>query len=1103
VEVARRKSLVSILVLAMLAALLPALALTAAPATAATSELFLSEYIEGSSFNKAIEIYNGTGGDVGLAEDGYTLELYSNGNATPSQTVPLSGTILDGDVFVLAHGSADAAILAQADLVSSAVINFNGDDGVVLRKGGVIVDAFGQNGVDPGSQWPGGGQDDTLRRKAAVCAGDTDFSNAFDASVEWDVLAQNTFDGLGTHTANCNGGGGPSDPVINEFSASTTGSPDVEYVEVFGDASTDYSAFTVIEIEGDSSKGNIDRTFPVGTTDGGGFWTTSVGNLSIENGSVTLILVEGFSGSVGNDIDADDNGAIDFTPWTRIVDDVAVFDGNAGDLTYSSVVLGPNYDGVSSFAPGGASRIPDGLDTDAATDWVRNDFDLFGIPGFPGSPALGEAENTPGAVNVAITVLTDPVGICGDPATLIHDIQGAGLASGDVGNIREVEGVVVGDFQGGTGLNGFFVQEEDAEADGDALTSEGIFVFDPANAVALDVSDVVRVRGAVAEFNGLTELNNVEAVIDCNATDIASASTLTLPVAAVDDFESTEGMAVDFPQTLFASGNFTQARFGEVDLSVGGAQDNPTNVVAPGAAAIALQDLNNRSRIQLDDGSSVQNPLPLPPYLGPGNTLRTGDSVDGVTGVLSYAFGVYEVHPTAAVNFTRVNVRPGVPDVGGSIQVAAYNVLNYFTTLDNNDSDPLVRNICGPLSDQGCRGADSVLEFDQQRAKLVNAISDLDADIVGLMEIENYPGDVPVADLVAGLNATAPGTYDYIASGAVGSDAIRQAIIYKPASVTPVGTFAILDSSVDPTFNDTRNRPVVAQTFQENGTDDLITVAVNHLKSKGSACADIGDPDIGDGQGNCNQTRDSAALALVNWLAGDPTGAGNSQFLIMGDLNAYAQEDPVVTIETGGYTDLIEMFVGTGFADGAYSFNFFSQSGYLDHGLASGALLARVTGADFWHVNADEPSGLDYNSFNQPLLFNPDEFRSSDHDPVVVGICETTAPAVEVTASPDSLWPPNHKYADVTTTVDVTDADPNATVTLLSVTSNEPDDGLGDGDTPNDIVIVDDFTFQLRAERSGTGEGRVYTITYEVTDACGNSTIASATVTVPISQKNK
>ena len=322
------------------------------------SDLFISEYIEGSSFNKAIEIYNGTGAPVDLSV--YVLELYSNGAASPSQSVALSGTIAAGDVYVLAHASADPAILAVADVTSSSVINFNGDDAVVLRKNGAVVDAFGQIGVDPGSQWPGGGQDDTLRRSETVCAGDTNADDAFDASVEWVVFPQNTFDGLGSHVANCDGGGGPAYPVINEFSASTTGSPDVEYVEVFGDPETDYSAFTVLEIEGDSTKGNIDRTFPVGTTDGGGFWTTSVGNLSIENGSVTLLLVEGFTGSVGDDIDADDDGSIDFTPWTRIVDDVAVTDGGAGDLTYSSVVLGPNYDGVSTFAPGGASRIPDG-----------------------------------------------------------------------------------------------------------------------------------------------------------------------------------------------------------------------------------------------------------------------------------------------------------------------------------------------------------------------------------------------------------------------------------------------------------------------------------------------------------------------------------------------------------------------------------------------------------------------------------------------------------------------------------------------------------------------------------------------------------------------
>lgn len=149
---------------------------------AAAPDLFFSEYIEGSSFNKAVEIYNGTGATVDLST--YTVELYSNGAASPSQSAALSGTLADGDVFVMAHGSADAAILAVADVTNSSVINFNGDDAVVLRKNGAVVDAFGQIGIDPGSQWPGGGQDDTLRRKSTVCQGDTNANDAFDASVE-------------------------------------------------------------------------------------------------------------------------------------------------------------------------------------------------------------------------------------------------------------------------------------------------------------------------------------------------------------------------------------------------------------------------------------------------------------------------------------------------------------------------------------------------------------------------------------------------------------------------------------------------------------------------------------------------------------------------------------------------------------------------------------------------------------------------------------------------------------------------------------------------------------------------------------------------------
>jgi predicted extracellular nuclease len=370
---------------------------------------------------------------------------------------------------------------------------------------------------------------------------------------------------------------------------------------------------------------------------------------------------------------------------------------------------------------------------------------------------------------------------------------------------------------------------------------------------------------------------------------------------------------------------------------------------------------------------------------------------------------------------------------------------------------------------------------------------------------------VPTADLVAGLNAVmGEGTYDFVATGAIGTDAIRQAFIYKPAAVSLVGAYAILDSGVDPRFLDDYNRPVLAQTFMDNATGGIFTVAVNHLKSKGSDCNAIGDPDIGDGQGNCNLTRLAAAQALVDWLATDPTGSGDGDFLIIGDLNSYDKEDPIDAIKAGhddilgtedDYTDLILGYKG----EQAYSYVFDGQIGYLDHALANADLAAEIADVTVWHINADEPDLIDYDmTFKQDAqdkIYAPDAYRSSDHDPVIAGldVCDEIAPTFEVASvTPDTLWPVNHKYVDVTATVVVTDNfDPNPTVTLVSVESNEPDDGLGDGDTPNDIVIVDDFTFQLRAERSGTGDGRIYTITYQVTDACGNSSEVSLTVAVP------
>ncbi len=116
----------------------------------------------------------------------------------------------------------------------------------------------------------------------------------------------------------------------------------------------------------------------------------------------------------------------------------------------------------------------------------------------------------------------------------------------------------------------------------------------------------------------------------------------------------------------------------------------------------------------------------------------------------------------------------------------------------------------------------------------------LNADVIGLNEMENTTGVEPLADIVAGLNdLTGPGTYAYIDTGTIGTDAIKVGMIYRPAAVTPVGAYQILTTAVDPRFLDTKNRPTLAQTFEENSSGARFTAAVNHLKSKGSDCLDV------------------------------------------------------------------------------------------------------------------------------------------------------------------------------------------------------------------------------------------------------------------------
>ncbi|HBO2014940.1 ExeM/NucH family extracellular endonuclease [Pseudomonas aeruginosa] len=566
----------------------------------------------------------------------------------------------------------------------------------------------------------------------------------------------------------------------------------------------------------------------------------------------------------------------------------------------------------------------------------------------------------------------------------IHEVQGAGAESPLVNQRVAIEGVVVGDFQNASELKGFYVQQEDATVDGDPATSEGIFVYDGGNGSDVKLGDRVRVTGQVREFNGLTELvGPLQVSVLASGVALPTPAGISLPLASADALERYEGMRVQLRQTLTVNEVYNLGRYGEVLLSSGGRQMTPTNVVAPGEQAKAMQARNDLDRILLDDGRSGQNPDPIrypAPELSAYNSLRVGDRTSAIDGVLDYSAGSYRIQPLQTPTFEAANPRPAQPAVEGRLRVASFNVLNYFNGDGKGGGFPT------------SRGANTAEEFQRQKAKIVAAILASKADIVGLMEIENdgYGEFSAIADLVNGLNASLPQGQRYAFvnpnRAKLGSDEIAVGLIYRGDKVRTYRSAVVLDSSVNPEFDDTRNRPTLAQTFQEINGGERLTIAVNHLKSKGSACD--GDPDTGDGQGNCNLTRARAAQALVDWLAGDPTGAKEPDRLIIGDLNSYAKEDPVNVIRSAGYTDLVARQAGAG---KGYSYVFSGQSGYLDHALANASLARQVRGAVEWHINADEPRVLDYNvEFKTPRqqdsLYNAEPYRASDHDPVVIGI---------------------------------------------------------------------------------------------------------------------
>jgi predicted extracellular nuclease len=568
----------------------------------------------------------------------------------------------------------------------------------------------------------------------------------------------------------------------------------------------------------------------------------------------------------------------------------------------------------------------------------------------------------------------------------IPDIQGSGATSGHLG-VQTTEGVITAKV--GTG---FFMQDERSTGDNDPTTSDAIFVYTAATPVNAAIGDLVRVTATVTEFTptgatrSYTEMTGATSII-VKATGRSIAPT-NIELAGTN-LAQYEGMLVRFATALTVSQSEFLGPRGELTLS-SGRLEVPTNKYrARTPEAVAMAAANAANIIVLDDGIFV-TPTVVP-YIGADGTIRAGDTVSGLTGVIDFgAIGgggaAFKLQPTVAPVFSRDNPRPAAPSFAqGNVKVASANVLNFFTTFTNgSDVTGATGQGCTlgtSTTKSNCRGADNLNEFTRQRDKIVNSLKLIDADVFGLMEIQNS-GEYTVTYLVNALNAAIGGAPAYAVvpkPADTGTDAIRVAMIYKPSKLTLVGG-ALSDGAA------VNNRPPMAATFKAaNG--GKFSLIVNHLKSKGSCPGGTGVESDQDGQGCWNATRVRQATQLRDgFIPAVQLASGDPDVLVIGDMNAHGFEDPINLLTDAGMVNQLERYVR---ASGAtpYSFIFDGASGYLDHALATSSMSPQVSGASEFHNNADEPTVIDYNTDGKPQdLYTSDPYRASDHDPVIISL---------------------------------------------------------------------------------------------------------------------
>ncbi|MGJ9486362.1 ExeM/NucH family extracellular endonuclease [Actinotignum sp. GS-2025b] len=784
-----------------------------------------------------------------------------------------------------------------------------------------------------------------------------------------------------------------------------------------------------------------------GSLDAGAYLVVSAGS----NGSNGVQLPEAATSPINLGAKG---GIVVLAPLSRI--DAALADpataidlvgyGNASVAEGEAARVGSN----SQMAANSASRIPNGADTN------NNAADFSVVPATPGranddatpgQPDPGTQPQPGPSTGPGTEPTTEPgTGSTSDPAALvtIAQIQGSGQASPLAGQEVTTRGVVTAAYPEG-GLNGAYIQTPGVEH---ADASHGIFVYGAA-AAQLEAGAYVEVRGTVTEFYGLTEIN--AAAITALEEKPAAIEPVEIACnATAAQREAVEGMLVRVTGPLTVTNNYATNQYGEVGLACGtqplwqpserfNPSENPEQIQALDAynAANVLVVDDGRSRAYF--GRNAQTNVPVP-YLFADNAagdaaqaapVRVGAAATLQGGlIMDFRNNSWKLQPRFPVTLedgtdrstevvTFENTRAAAPgNLGGDISLASFNVLNYFTSLGENEKgcraytdregNPIAANRCK------VRGAYTPESFARQQSKIVRAINELDATVLGLQEIENTARvsggdrDTAVRALVAALNADAQAErWAYVPSPAkVGEneDYIRLAFIYQKDKVRAVGPSQILNSEW---YTGTARQPL-AQSFQAivdgEGVGPEFVVITNHFKSKGSLSKKIAnDEDVY--QGNNNLLRTKQAETLRDWIAAE---FADKPVFVVGDLNSYSKEDPIRVFEKAGYTNLHGHF-----QPDSYTYQFSGLVGSLDHVLANPAAAKLATGGQVWNINSPESVALEYSRYNYNIknLWDESAFRSSDHDPFKVGLKvipekEDPAPAPEPTpTSPEPTAP--------------------------------------------------------------------------------------------------